>query len=147
MSVWDLHSLVSRSRIQRRWMLTAYLIALPAIFLAVLPHWIQGLMCLVWLVSAILSWRGLERATQDSILEFHWTEDDAWIVMAGGQRLRVTWDRCTVWSRLVVLPLKARDSGWKETLVLFPDSLPENDYRRLLVRLRLGNPQQETNWI
>lgn len=138
MSVWDLNSRLQPSRLQLLMLGGLYLVALAGVWLAVLPLGVQIFASVVLAFSAWLAWRRWLRPPGQSVRELAWIGDQASLVLANGQRVRVQWVRSAVWRWLVVLKFRATDIEWSDELVLLPDSLPKEDFRRLKVRLLAG---------
>ncbi|WP_130412299.1 protein YgfX [Fluviicoccus keumensis] len=114
--------------------MAGYLAAGAAIWLAVMPLAVQiGLSVLLAILAGVAMLRG--RAAAEPVRELSWIGDQASLVLANGQRVRVQWTGVAVWRYLVVLKFRATDIEWTDELVLLPDSIPAQDFRRLKVRL------------
>lgn len=134
MSAWDLNSPVTPSRVRLQIRMAGYLAAGAAIWLAVMPLSVQiGLLVLLAILAGVAMLRG--RAAAEPVRELSWIGDQASLVLANGQRVRVQWTGVAVWRYLVVLKFRATDIEWADELVLLPDSIPAQDFRRLKVCL------------
>jgi len=135
MSVWDLNSPLSPSRIQGGLLVAAYGLSLVAIMAAVMPLWAKVVLCLALAVSSVLAWQRWRMPAGQGVRELSWIGEQPSLVLANGQRVRVVWRQSTVWRWAVVLQYRAVDVDWGGELVLLPDSLPPEVFRRLKVRL------------
>lgn len=128
------------SRIQRLILTVFYLLALVALLQAELPlRWRQAVLA-VWallLALELVSWRRRQHIVlvQERI-------GDWWMADQEGVASRMSLKRAMVWRYLVVLDFKALEKAGsrRQRLVLFPDSVPADDFRRLRVRLLQGPP-------
>ncbi len=137
MSAWDIHSLVEPSRVLRGLGTAAYGLAAAAVLMTTMPVAVQGLLLAVIVAGLLVALNRWRLHGQDAIRELHWTDEGIRVVTSAGQRMRVVIRRPTVWPAVVILPLESRDTGWKETLLLFADGLPPDQWRKLQTRLRL----------
>lgn len=145
MSAWDLASPVRSSRIHQGVNALFHVMAAAAIVVAELPMGVRaGFLALVlglWLLALL---RG-RRPGGQQVSELVWAESESYpvVILASGQRLRVRWQRVAVWRWLVVLDMQAVDVDWRDTLLLWPDSLQTQVFRRLRVRLLLDRDGPE----
>lgn len=100
----------------------------------------------IWLLAIVtvaLHWRYcLRRYTsvkhQDWISQLSYS-DGQWWLNTNDKRTAVFLYRATIWRWLVVMNFK-RDQGWgRYALVLWPDSVDDDNFRRLRVHLRHMN--------
>lgn len=143
MSAWDIHSLVEPSRVLRGLGLASYGLAAAAVLMTTMPVIVQGLLLAVILAGLLVALNRWRLLGHDAIRELHWTDEGIRVVTSAGQRLRVSIRRPTIWPSVVILPLESRDTGWKETLLLFADGLPQDQWRKLLTRLRMDRRDAE----
>ena len=87
------------------------------------------------LLSAVLAWRGERRRG-----EFLREAGEEWWLECRGRRGMVRLTRARTWRYLVVVDFAGEWQGrrWREQLVLWPDAVAPDDFRRLRVRLRCG---------
>lgn len=136
MSVWELDSPVKPSRWQQGCVAFFYVMALVAVWVAYIPLWL-ALMLSVLLGVLFL---GQHRASKKQVITRLSTEQAQWFIyLATGQRLKVELQTVFLWRYLVVLRCKSHALAMPYQLILFPDSLTQEDYRKLQVRLRLLN--------
>jgi hypothetical protein len=138
MSVWDLNSGIRRSGLLAAIQAMFYLAGVAAIALAEVPVAIKAGGLVLLALSAWLAWRRWRAPGGQCVRELTWIGDQVTLVLVNGQRLRGHWTHVAVWRWLVVLKFKATDVDWRDELVLLPDSLPAQDFRRLKVRLLAG---------
>lgn len=128
------------SRIQGIILIGFYGLALVAVLQAVLP--------LAWQVAVVAIWLGLLLYELISwrhplpVVLLHERIGDWWMADAKGNTCRASLRRSMVWRYLVVLDFQALDGARPryQRVVLFPDSVPPDDFRRLRVRLLQGPP-------
>jgi hypothetical protein len=105
---------------------------LPAVALSALPVWSKLLLCLLVLASAWLSWRE-EIARGGTILREQATD---WLLETNTGAVRAVLAHQRIWRCLVVLDFRVVETGRRYRLVIFPDSVSADIFRRLRVRLR-----------
>lgn len=145
MSAWDIHSVIAPSRLHRRIGAAACAMAVLGVVFAAVPVVLQAGLLLLLAIGVWISRRAWRLDSSDTVRELHWTDESIHVVTFAGQRLRVAIHRPTVHARMVILPLAARDGEWRDTLLLFPDSLPREQWRRLQARLRLDRRKDRTS--
>ena len=128
------------SRIHRIILIFFYVLALVAVLQAVMPFAWQMAAVLVWLglvLFELMSWR-----QPLSVVLLHERIGDWWLADAGGKTWRASLQRSMVWRYLVVLDFRSLDgvSPRRRRVVLFPDSVLPDEFRRLRVRLLQGPP-------
>jgi hypothetical protein len=134
MSAWELDSPVKASRWQQGSVVLFYLLALAAIWVAYMPVWVElGLSVLV-LILFVIDYR---RHNSLTVTRLSTHQDEWFIYLPTGQRLKVTLSSVMLWRYLVVLRCSSQALNMPYQLVLFPDSLNAGDYRKLQARLRL----------
>lgn len=144
MSAWDIHSLIAPSRVLRGLGTVSYGLAAAAVLMTTMPVIVQGLLLAVISAGLLVAMNQWRLQGRDAIRELHWTEEGIRVVTSAGQRIRVAIRRPTIWPAVVILPLESRDTGWKETLLLFADGMPPDQWRKLQVRLRLDRQDAMT---
>lgn len=132
------------SRIQRIILIVFYLLALVALLQAVLPFEWQMAAVLAWLalfLCELTSWR-----YPLSVVLLHERIGDWWLADAEGNSSRVSLHRSMVWRYLVVLDFRILEGEGpcRQRVVLFPDSVTADEFRRLRVRLLQGPPPGKT---
>lgn len=132
------------SRIQRIILIVFYLLALVAVLQAVLPFEWQMAAVLAWLalfLYELTSWRH-----PLSVVLLHERIGDWWLADAEGNTSRVWLRRAMVWRYLVVMDFRLLDGAGPryQRVVLFPDSVTADEFRRLRVRLLQGPPPGKT---
>lgn len=128
------------SRIQRLILTAFYLLALVALLQAVLPpRWLLAVLAMwaLLLVLELVSWR-----RQPRIVLVQERIGDWWMADQDGVASRMSLRRAMVWRYLVVLDFSALENAGprRQRLVLLPDSVPADQFRRLRVRLLQGPP-------
>lgn len=132
------------SRIQRIILILFYILALVAVLQAVMPF--------EWQVAAVSGWFGLflyelmSWRHPLSVVLLHERIGDWWLADAEGNSSRVSLHRSMVWRYLVVLDFRLLEGAGprRQRVVLFPDSVTTDDFRRLRVRLLQGPPPGKT---
>ena len=125
MSVWELDSPVKSSRWQQGCVIFFYVMALVAVWVAYIPLWLALMLSVLLGVLFV----GQHRLS---------TEQEQWFIyLVTGQRLKVALEDVFLWRYLVVLRCKSHALAVPYQLILFPDSLNAGDYRKLQARLRL----------
>lgn len=132
------------SRIQRIILIFFYVLALVAVLQAVMPFEWQVAAVLVWLgllLYELLSWRD-----PVPVVVLHERIGDWWLADAEGNTSRVSLQRSMVWRYLVVMDFRSLDGVLprRRRVVLFPDSVLPDEFRRLRVRLLQGPPPGKT---
>lgn len=133
MSVWQLDTAIKPSRYQQWLNWFFYSVALAAIWCAHLPIVAQLGLTFVLLVVACFKLA----KTLPVVSHLSSKADDWFIDLNNGQRLKVTLTRYFLWRYLVVLTYQSRHIRWPYVVVIFPDSIDKDNYRRLQARLRL----------
>mgnify|MGYP001627346626 CR=1 FL=1 len=113
-----------------------------AVLLARLPWWQQAVALLFWGVLAGLEWRHWRRPGVCGLQE---RSSDWWLAFADGREGGMRLAHAMVWRWLLVLDFVRPEAAApglprRQRVVLLPDSLPADDFRRLRVRLALGPP-------
>lgn len=132
---WDVDLVVGPSRISR--LLTAALhgAALPALAASALPAWGLLLAGGAVVASGLLAWReeGRVAARLRRVGEEWWFE-------GRGRRGMLRQRRARAWRWLVVMELEGRWQGrrWRQKVVVWPDSVSADAFRRLRVWLRMA---------
>jgi hypothetical protein len=128
------------SRIQRFILSVFYGLALVAVLQAVMPFAWQVMAVLFWALLFLLelvSWR-----RPLSVVLLHERIGDWWLADTQGNTARAALRRAMAWRYLVVMEFRLLDGvrpGFRR-VVLFPDSVSADDFRRLRVRLLQGPP-------
>lgn len=128
------------SRIHRIILIFFYVLAQVAVLQAAMPFVWQVAAALLWLALVLLelmSWR-----QPLSVVLLHERIGDWWLADARGKTWRASLQRSMVWRYLVVLDFRSLDgvSPRRRRVVLFPDSVLPDEFRRLRVRLLQGPP-------
>lgn len=132
------------SRIQRIILTLFYVLALVAVLQAAMPF--------EWQVAAVLLWLGLLLYEVNSwrqplsVVLLHERIGDWWLADAEGNTSRAGLCRSMVWRYLVVLDFRTLEGAGPRSrrVVLFPDSVLPDEFRRLRVRLLQGPPPGKT---
>lgn len=132
------------SRIQRIIQTLFYVLALVAVLQAAMPF--------EWQVAAVLLWLGLLLYEVNSwrkplsVVLLHERIGDWWLADAEGNTSRAGLRRSMVWRYLVVLDFRTLEGAGPRfrRVVLFPDSVLPDEFRRLRVRLLQGPPPGKT---
>ena len=132
------------SRIQRIILTLFYVLALVAVLQAAMPF--------EWQVAAVLLWLGLLLYELNSwrqplsVVLLHERIGDWWLSDAEGNTSRAGLCRSMVWRYLVVLDFRTLEGAGPRSrrVVLFPDSVLPDEFRRLRVRLLQGPPPGKT---
>lgn len=136
MNVWELDTAIKPSRYQQRLNGFFYSVALAAIWCAYLPIVAQLGLTFVLLVIACL--HSVKLAKTLPVVSHLSTKQDDWFIdLNNGQRLKVTLIRYFLWRYLVILTYQSPHIRWPYVVVIFPDSIDKDNYRRLQARLRL----------
>lgn len=109
---------------------------------------LQAVLPLHWQLTAFAAWLlllGLEVASwrrEPHIAVLQERIGDWWLADRGGGTARMRLMRAMVWRYLVVLDFRALEKTGprRQRVVLFPDSVSADDFRRLRVRLLQGPP-------
>lgn len=137
---WDVDLDVGPSRLCR--LLTAALhgAALLALATSGLPRWAMAVTAVAVLVAAALAWRA-----EDAVAYRLRLVGEEWWLETGGRRGMVRQRGGRVWRWLVVLELEGEWLGrrWREKVVVWPDSVNADAFRRLRVWLRLAPRHQK----
>jgi hypothetical protein len=134
MSVWELDSPVKSSRWQQGCVIFFYVMALVAVWVAYIPLWLALMLSVLLGVLFV----GQHRASKKRVITRLSTEQEQWFIyLVTGQRLKVALEDVFLWRYLVVLRCKSHALAVPYQLILFPDSLDAGDYRKLQARLRL----------
>nr|AMK59335.1 hypothetical protein GP2143_08264 [uncultured bacterium UPO53] len=133
MHVWRVDLRLRPSRFFLLFSALLHAAALVAVYQCGLSPWLKSCLCFLVLVSAWLSWRQ-ELARAGMALCEHGVD---WHLENGIAPVRATLMRHRVWRYLVVLDFRVETAGrWRRhRLVIFPDSVPADVFRRLRVRL------------
>lgn len=134
MNAWELDSPVKASRWQQGSVVFFYLLALAAIWVAYIPVWVELVLSVLVLILFLLEYR---RHNSLTVTRLSTHQDEWFIYLATGQRLKVTLSSVMLWRYLVILRCSSQALNMPYQLVLFPDSLNAGDYRKLQARLRL----------
>lgn len=132
------------SRIQRIILILFYVLALVAVLQAVMPFG--------WQVAAVSAWLGLFLYEVTlwrhplPVVVLHERIGDWWLADADGNTSRAKLCRSMVWRYLVVLDFRTLEGAGPRSrrVVLFPDSVLPDEFRRLRVRLLQGPPPGKT---
>ena len=134
MSAWELDSPVNASRWQQGCVAFFYLLALAAIWVAYILVWLKVGLSVLLLILFLFEYRRQKILTLTRLS----THQDEWFIyLSTGQRLKVTLSSKMLWRYLVILRCHSQALNMPYQLVLFPDSLNASDYRKLQARLRL----------
>lgn len=107
-------------------------------------YWRFPLLLLV-LLAGFLCWRQ-EKNKAGMILREQTT---SWWLETATQQTRATLQHSQIWRYLVVMDFLCQQDSkrWRQCVVLFPDSVSADGFRRLRVRLRYGPRQQELDGL
>jgi len=135
MNVWELDTAIKPSRYQQ-WLhgFFFYLVALAALWCAYIPLMLQVIVTAVLLMVAV--WLGFRNVTP-IVTRLSTEQDDWFIYLANGQRLKVSVQQYFLWRYLVILSYQSPHIRVPYVVVIFPDSIDKDNYRRLQVKLRL----------
>lgn len=135
-NVWRLDLRLKPSRMAQALQLLLHGAAVGAVLAAALSWWWQLL--LVFAIVLALAWQW--RCERQQVLHLREQGLDWWLetrTASGPVRLC----RLRVWRYLVIMDFQGREaSGWRQRVVIFPDMLSADEFRRLRVRLRYGRP-------
>jgi hypothetical protein len=134
MNAWELDSPVKASRWQQGSVVVFYLLALAAIWVSYIPVWVELVLSVLVLILFLLEYR---RHNSLTVTRLSTHQDEWFIYLPTGQRLKVTLSSVMLWRYLVILRCSSQALNMPYQLVLFPDSLNVGDYRKLQARLRL----------
>ena len=137
MSVWELDTAIKPSRYQQWLNGLFYSVAMAAIWCAYLPTVAQLGLTIVLLAVACLHSVKLAK-TLPVVSHLSSKADDWFIELATGQRLKVKLNRYFLWRYLVVLSYQSPHIRVPYVVVIFPDSIDKDNYRRLQAKLRLS---------
>lgn len=133
---WAVELATRPSRFHQGLILVLHALALLALLQAGgLPAWLRLAVATAVLASAWLAWRG-ERGRGDILREV----GEQWWLEGGDHRGMATLVRARAWRYLVVMDFAGEWQGrrWRRQLVIWPDAVAPDDFRRLRVRLRCG---------
>lgn len=137
MNAWELDAAIKPSRYQQGLNWLFYSMAMAAIWCAYIPIAVQFALSGVLLVWVI--WQSLKWAKVPPMISRLSTEEQEWFVqLATGQRLKVTLSRCFLWRYLAILTCQSAHIRVPYVLVIFADSIDADNYRRLQAKLRLS---------
>lgn len=110
--------------------------ALAVLAANVLPF-LKAVLLVAVLVLLLLAWRQERAANTLWIAE----RDEDWWVRAGSRRGRARLAGRRVWRYLVVMDFRCEGGGrrWRQRVVILPDAVPADTFRRLRIRLRHGH--------
>jgi hypothetical protein len=132
---------MKRSQIHDRLLTILHLLGLLACWLNNLPvGWRLGLSALL-----ILLWARYYRGVRMATFYLSYTANQSWSVSFDGDNyLPAKIEATTVITTLVALIHLSIDGKTAQSLIVFKDTLPVDDYRRLIVKLKLsGYGQRE----
>lgn len=112
-----------------------HLAAAGAMLASALPFPAQSALLLLILVSAFHAWRHELSVRGLRLLE----QAGGWCLIEKDRAIPVTLSRVRVWRYLVLLDIEAADR--RQRLVLLPDALSPDVFRRLRVRLKYARLQ------
>lgn len=133
--VWRVDLRIRPSRFYLALLLTLHLLAALAVWWTALPRILQ----LALLAGiAVIAWLVWQRERRLFIVLREQACD--WWLDVGGRSGPVELRRCQVWRYLVLMDFSGHDEKgrWHRRLVIFPDALAPESFRRLRVRLRYG---------
>ncbi|PTQ89735.1 protein YgfX [Agitococcus lubricus] len=147
MSVWALDTTLKPSYWHRAIVVGAFILAAIAIYCAHLPTWCQVIAGGAWVLLVCITGLGF-RVSPYQIHAVQADDKDWWIILRQGQRIKVNLHAQTVWRYLIVLHYQEPNLGTHYSVVIFPDSVSANHYRRLQARLRLSalHPLRLFDW-
>lgn len=126
------------SRVHRRLILLLHLLAGLAVLQAGGLAWLlRGPLLLAIAAAGAIAWR--EAGTGELRLR---EAGEEWWLDTGARRGMVQLRRGRAWRWLVVMEFRGEWQGrpWREHVVVWPDAVPVDDFRRLRVRLRCAPP-------
>jgi hypothetical protein len=126
------------SRVSRGWLGLVHGLALLACLFNGLPIWSRAVLACLVLVSGGLSVKTALLAP--GVRELQWQKDKGWLLATGqGQELSAQLlGSSRVWTRFALLHFAAGNR--RLNLVVWPDSLEPEDFRRLRVLLTVEGP-------
>lgn len=112
-----------------------HVLAALAVLRANLPLFLQGVLLTAILLLGVFSWHKEYRRA----LVLREQAQDWWLESETRQG-RVVLQRSQVWRYLVVMDFCGQDEkgSWRQRVVILPDALAPDSFRRLRVRLRHG---------
>ncbi|MDI1301037.1 MAG: hypothetical protein PSX71_03965 [bacterium] len=141
--VWRVDLRLQASRILLTLILVLHLAALAALVQTGFPWYgCLPVVCLL-LLSCLLSLRPEKNA---GTVTLHEQAGDWWLETPQ-QQVKASLQHSQVWRYLVVMDFLCRHESrcWRQRVVVFPDSVPADDFRRLRVRLRYGPRVQDAH--
>lgn len=107
-----------------------------AVLVADLLPFLKAVLLIVVLVLLAGAWRRERAANTLWVAE----RDEDWWLRAGARRGRAQLVGRRVWRYLVVLDFRCEGGGrrWRQRVVVLPDAVPPDTFRRLRIRLRHG---------
>ncbi|RPH39124.1 MAG: hypothetical protein EHM87_24640 [Burkholderiales bacterium] len=131
---------IGNSRRLRLYLAAAHMSCAFGLVLAALPPFLQWTGLVLLSGSLVHYWRRDQsaRVRGDQAGKFEIRLDEKWRVA----RLA---DACVIWPSCTVLRFAVEPGRRKRNLVVMPDSLPEEDYRRLRVWLRWRGGKPDSN--
>jgi len=109
-----------------------------ALFPFLLSAFYWPIVWLTFLLSVIFVVRGRWHAKKSTPVTFS-VQKQVWRFRSvNGEFTVVPFSEILMWSSVIILPLQETLSGRKHYVLAFPDSMNENDWRRLRVWLRTG---------
>jgi hypothetical protein len=132
---WDVDLVVSPSRLHRCLTAALHGAALLALADSALPGWGLALAGGTVAAAGVLAWRAEGRVA--ARLRLVGAE---WWFEGGGRRGMLRQRRARAWRWLVVLDLEGKWQGrrWRQRVVVWPDSVSVDAFRRLRVWLRMA---------
>jgi predicted cobalt transporter CbtA len=132
--VWRIDLRLSPSRFLLILTVLLHMAAAAAVLSSGLPYGLKGFLLSVLLLSGGLSCRDGRRRGR-ALLRERGTD---WWLETAGHAGAVELVQARIWRYLVVMDFRGDLDGrvWRQRLVVFPDAVGEDDFRRLRVSLR-----------
>lgn len=134
--------------------------AIALLIPASLPLWAIAVCSLIITVSLTISWSRAEwitgRLSMEAIwpkfTEAVWGDEDQWQLFDNHQQLHsaILVPSTYVSARFVVVNLRLENKAWycrHRAIVLLPDNIDPETFRRLRIRLRWYSSQVQDNWV
>lgn len=141
--VWRVDIYLKPSRIFLFLILALHLAAIVALMQTGLPWYWRLPIFFLLLLNGVVSWRQEKRVGHLLVR----VQSTNWWLETPQQQAQASLQHAQVWRHLVVMDFLCRHDHkrWRQRVVVFPDSLSADSFRRLRVRLRYGPQVQESD--
>lgn len=123
-------------------MLTIFLVSIDIVFMLPIPLWIKVLASLLVAIYGVsVIWQYVLLRSRNSIISIRRQSDGTWLLQTN--RNKYTADLCgdsTVTALISILRFREPKNFWRRTAIIFRDSLGVEQYRKLLVALKMDSP-------